>query len=181
MEVETGSGQATMWQSCQLVAAQSMSLNLGHCSLGTNYPCWLRVRGHRLHLFALHLMRGKERGLEIKSDVSKVLIELGLKPGLSWISTHLRHLLNIFNNDDIQATMCKIISISPSNSPVKIFFIPILLIINWGQRDYLSKAIQLFGNKVRIHQWVVFPEAKVSNLHTILVDANYFILCHSFF
>ena len=44
-------------------------------------------------------------------------------------------------NKDKQATMCKIISISHSTSPKKIFLMSILLITNFSQRYYLSKAI----------------------------------------
>ena len=54
--------------------------------------------------------------------------------------------------------------------------------INLGQRDYLSKATQLFGNEIRIHQqWVGFPKVKSSRPHNILVDTGYFGLCHTFF
>lgn len=70
--------------------------------------------------------------------MSKVLTELGLELGFP---VCLRHLLSMFGNDDKQATVCNIFSVSHSTSPKKVLFMPILLIISLGQRGDLFKAI----------------------------------------
>lgn len=51
--------------------------------------------------------------------MSKVLTELGLELGFP---ACLRHLLSVFGNDDKQATVCNIFSVSHSTSPKKVFF-----------------------------------------------------------